>query len=232
MSNNKIVSYLALFSHELKAPLNNILNLAKLMELNIESSNETEIKKYLSLLMSSALYMKTFISNTVELGRIQQSKQELYLEEFNIVETLYEIIDLTKIMIANKPIEVKCYVHQSRLFIVSDPVKVKQILLNISSNSAKFTERGFILFSLNKNKKGVLINVKDTGCGIKEENLKKIFKPYCNLEKTYKILCESSGLGLYITKELLSLLGGDISIKSEYNKGTEVEVFIPTHKQS
>lgn len=226
--NTEISSYLAVFSHELKSPLNSIINLAKLMELKIEDSDETKLKSYISSILSSALYLKTFINNTIELGRINQGINEIYLEEFNIVEILYEIVDLTKIMVEEKPVEVKFHFPQKKINIVSDPVKVKQILLNIASNAAKFTKKGVILFLISKVKKGVLISIKDTGCGIKEENLRKIFNPYCNLGEN---IYESSGLGLYITKNLLSILEGDMSIKSEYNKGTEVEIFIPSKKQ-
>lgn len=140
--NNKIYSYLAVFSHELKSPLNSIINLEKLIKLKIEDSDETKLKSYIS--------------------------------------------------------------------------------------SAKFTKKGVILFLIREIKEGISISIKDTGCGIKEENLRKIFNPYFELEGN---IYESSGLGLYITKHLLSILEGNISIKTEYNKGTNVEIFIPSKRK-
>jgi signal transduction histidine kinase len=94
--NNKIYSYLAVFSHELKSPLNSIINLEKLIKLKIEDSDETKLKSYISSILSSAFYLRTFISNTIELERINQGINEIYLEKFNIVANLYEIVDLTK----------------------------------------------------------------------------------------------------------------------------------------
>ena len=225
MINNKISSYLALFSHEIKSPLNTIINSAKLIELNL--SDEKKIKRYLSLIMSSSLYLKTLIQNTIELGRLDFNK-ELHLEKFDVMDIINEIVDLTKIMVEGKNIEVILHSSKERIFVVSDQIKVRQILLNISSNAAKFTMQGYIKFIIDEIQDGVLINVKDTGCGIKKEQLDKVFNPYCSLERRYETLQESTGLGLFITKELLSLLGGCISIKSEYNKGTEVEIFIPS----
>ncbi|ODA44371.1 Two-component sensor histidine kinase [Thermodesulfovibrio sp. N1] len=231
MINDKIPLYFALFSHELKSPLNTIINSAKLIELNIRNSDETKIKRYLSLILSSSLYLKTFIQNTIEFGRISFDREELYIEEFDIIEVLYEIVDLTKIMIEEKNIEVEFNPSQKEFYITSDPIKIRQILLNISSNAAKFTKEGYIIFTIDEKKDGVLINVKDTGCGIKQEQLDKIFAPYCSLEKRYETICDSSGLGLFITKQLLSFIGGDISIKSELDKGTEVEIFIPSKRR-
>jgi signal transduction histidine kinase len=110
-------------------------------------------------------------------------------------------------MVEEKPVEIKFHFPQKKIHIVSVPVKVKQIFLNIASNSAKFTKKGVILFLIIEIKEGVSISIKDTGCGIKEENLRKIFNPYFKLEGN---IYESSGLGLYITKHLLSILEGDI----------------------
>lgn len=219
------ISYLSILSHELKAPLNAIINIAKLIEVNLYETNEVKIKSYLSLIISQALYMKNYISNIIELGRIQTGKAELIVEEFDLVETLHEVVELTKIMIGEKLIQVKTDFPMKRCNIVSDPIKIKQILLNIASNSAKFTKEGYIFFAFEKTIDGIIINIKDTGTGIPNEAINKIFQPFCTVsaEKT----CESSGLGLYITKEIVDMLGGSISIESEYGKGTTVSISIP-----
>ncbi|WP_353683773.1 HAMP domain-containing sensor histidine kinase [Thermodesulfovibrio sp. 3907-1M] len=227
MIDRKISSYLAMFSHELKSPLNNIINLTKLIELSIQEADEGKLKKYLSLVMSSAFYLKTLINNTIEFGKINHGKSEVYPEEFNIVETLFEMVDLTKIMLGPKPVEVKFNYPLESFYIVSDPVKIKQILLNIASNAAKFTKEGCITFSLFDSGDFVTITVEDTGKGIKDIELNRLFHPFCKLENSHERKCDSTGLGLYITRQLLNMLGGEISIESEYGKGTTVYITIP-----
>lgn len=220
-------SYLSVFSHELKSPLNAIINLAKLIELNLESYDEAKIKKYLRLINAQALYLKTYIANIIDLGKLQTSRQELIYENFDLVELLYEIAELTKILKENKPIKIETLFPSEKCLIFSDPIKIKQILLNIASNSAKFTKQGKISFSLKMLSDKTLIEIEDTGIGIPKGQISKLFNPYCSLESSHERLCESSGLGLYITKELINMLGGDISIESEYGKGTKVLLSIP-----
>ncbi|MEN2993940.1 MAG: HAMP domain-containing sensor histidine kinase [Thermodesulfovibrio sp.] len=207
---------LLVFSHELKSPLNTILNLAKLIELSLEEPNKKKIKKYTSIITSQVIFMRNYISNTIELDKIQSGKQNLVIENFNIIEVLHEIVEITKILIENKPIQIKTDFAEKELIISSDPLKIKQILINIASNSAKFTKEGYILFSLSKLNDYVLIKVEDTGIGFFLNNFSH--------EKTY----ESSGLGLYITRQLINILGGSISIESEYGKGTKVHISIPS----
>lgn len=225
------ISYLSLFSHELKSPLNAIINLAKIIELDLNETNEEKIKSYLSLIISQALYLKNYISNTIELGKLQSGKEDIIFEEFDLVEILHEIVELTKILIENKPIQIKTIFPVEKYIILSDPLKIKQILLNIASNSAKFTKEGYILFGFEEIKKNVLIKIEDTGKGISLEEKDKIFNPYCSISRAKDKICESSGLGLYITRELLDLLGGSIFIKSEYGKGTTVCISIPLRNE-
>ncbi|MCS7214714.1 MAG: HAMP domain-containing sensor histidine kinase [Thermodesulfovibrio sp.] len=226
--NKDYILNLSMFSHELKSPLNNILNLAKLIELNLGKQNEEMIKKYLSHIISQAIFMRNYISNTIEFGKIQSGKEELIIEEFDILESIYEIVELTKILIENKPIEIRTEFAFDKYIVLSDSVKIKQILLNISSNSVKFTKEGYIFFGLQEINNNVLIRIQDTGRGIAEEELSKILNhPYYLDISIYKNIWESSGLGLFITNQLLKMLGGSISIKSEYGKGTTVYISIP-----
>lgn len=221
MNRSNILNLSILF-HELKSPLNAILNLAKLIELNLKEPDEQKIKKYTSLIISQGIFMKNYISNTIELDRLQSGKEDLIIEEFDFVEVFYEIVELTKILIENKPIKIKTEFSSDKFLILSDPVKIKQILINIVSNSVKFTKEGYILFSFQKLNDNVLIKIQDTGKGIPKDQMIKLFNPYCSIESTYETPYDSSGLGLYITKQLLNILGGSISLESEHGKGTTV----------
>lgn len=225
--NKGSIPYISVCSHELKSPLNAIFNLAKLIELNLNEPDEEKIKKYLSLIVSQTLYMKNYISNTIELGKLQIGNEMVVAEEFDLVEILHEIVEVSKILIENRNIQIRTHFPFDKFIISSDPIKIKQILMNIASNSAKYTKNGYILFSFEKFKNQVIIKIQDTGRGIIKEDIEKLFNPYCSLESLHENIVESTGLGLYITKELLNLLGGNISIESEYGKGTTVYISIP-----
>lgn len=220
-------SDLSLFFHELKSPINAIINVAKLLELSLTEMDKDKIKNYISLLLSQAVYMKNLISNTLEIGKIQSGKTELFLEEFDIVELLYEIYEWTKILVATKPIEIVLNCSVKNFSVYSDPIKLKQILLNITSNAVKFTDRGFITITLVVEENFVKIVISDTGKGIKNLDTKSLFQPYCSLDSFNKKMYDSTGLGLYISKSLIDLIGGKISIESEYGRGTTVSIRIP-----
>ncbi len=230
MNKNRI-PYLSILSHELKSPINTIINIAKTIELSLNKSSEEKIKDYISLIISQAVYLKNYISNTIELGKLQTGKEDVLYEEFDLVEIFHEIVEITKIMIENKMIQIKTLFPAERFIIQSDPVKIKQILLNIASNSAKFTRKGYILFTFEADDKNIIIKIEDTGKGIPEEMMDKLFNPYCSFNTAEDRIFDSSGLGLYITKELLNLLGGNISIKSERGKGTAVHISIPIRNE-
>ncbi len=220
-------SDLSLIFHELKAPLSAILNSVKLIELNLQRSDKERVKKYLDMITSQTIYLKNYILNTVELGRIQTGKRELISEKFDIVELLSEVVELTKILIENKPIQILTKFPVKNLYVYSDPIKLKQVLINVASNSAKFTKNGYILFSFHVDN-DITIKIEDTGCGINDEKIKEIFNP---CQKIDKKVYDSSGLGLYITKELLRILNGSIRIESKYGQGTRVFIRVPRISQ-
>ncbi|GAB6183456.1 sensor histidine kinase [Thermodesulfovibrio hydrogeniphilus] len=218
---------LSLISHEFKAPLSAILNLVKLIEINLDSCDEEKVRRYLSMISSQTIYLKNYISNTIEFGKMQTGKSELILEDFDVVELISEVAEITKILVENKPVKIITQFPLKSFSIYSDPIKLKQILINIASNSAKFTKQGYILFSFHVDNE-ITITIEDTGCGIDKEKINEIFNPYQNTDSK---IYESSGLGLYITKELLRILNGSIKIESEYGKGTRVFIRVPRRSQ-
>jgi signal transduction histidine kinase len=222
----KELSDLLIFFHEIKSPLNGIIRLLRLMELSLVDRDRQKMKNYLNLLLSQAFYMKNLIDNTLEVGKIQIGKTDMSLLEFDLVELLQEVYEFTKILVADKPVQIKLYSPVKTFLIDSDPLKLKQILFNITSNSAKFTKKGFITLEL-VTEDPIKIIITDTGTGIKNLDSDKLFKPFFSDKSFYEKNFDSTGLGLYITKALLNILNGDIFIESEYGKGTKVCIEIP-----
>ncbi len=147
-------------------------------------------------------------------------------------ENIYDdiiVVDDGGYYIGSKPVDVGVVVHDSPVFIVADPVKVRQILTNLTSNAAKFTDKGKIVLALGVKDSTIKISVKDTGIGIKEDDLNKLFTAFSQLEDAKTKRYEGTGLGLTITKSLLDLLGGSISVSSKFGEGTTFEVYLPRH---
>ena len=227
---NKIKSrFIAHVTHELRSPVNAIIGLAELMRISCEKGYVDQLRDRLSLLMSSATNLRAIITNILDLSKVEAGKMEVICECFDVVAILREAAETTRILIGSKPVDVEVAAQDSPVFIVADPVKVRQILTNLTSNAAKFTDKGKIVLALGVKDSTIKISVKDTGIGIKEDDLNKLFTAFSQLEDAKTKRHEGTGLGLTITKSLLDLLGGSISVSSKFGEGTTFEVYLPRH---
>lgn len=219
--------FIANVTHELRSPVNAIIGLSELMRISCEKGYMDQLKDRLSLLMSSATNLRAIITNILDLSKIEAGKMEVIHERFDIAAMLHEVSETTQVLIGSKPVDVEVTAQDSPVFIVSDPVKIRQILINLTSNAAKFTDKGKIILTLNTGNNGIKITVSDTGIGIKEDDLSRLFKAFSQLEDAKTKRYEGTGLGLTITKNLLGLLGGNISVSSKFGEGTIFEVYLP-----
>jgi signal transduction histidine kinase len=197
------------------------------MRISCEKGYVDQLKDRLSLLMSSANNLRAIITNILDLSKIEAGKMEVIYDRFDIAAMLHEVAETTQVLIGNKPVDVEVTAQDSPVFIVSDPVKVRQILINLTSNAAKFTDKGKIILTLGTGNNGIKIAVSDTGIGIKEDDLNKLFTAFSQLEDVKTKRYEGTGLGLTITKNLLDLLGGSISVSSKFGEGTTFAVYLP-----
>lgn len=219
--------FIAHVTHELRSPVNTIIGLSELLKRSSEKGEIDKLKDRLSVLMSSAAHLRTVITNILDLSKIEAGKMDVILESFDVMPILRDVVETTRILIGNNPVDVEVATHDGPVFIVSDPVKVRQILINLMSNAAKFTEKGRITLALTTGEKMIKLSVKDTGIGIKEADLDKLFVAFSQLEDAKTKSHEGTGLGLTITKNLVNLLGGGISLSSRFGEGTTFEVRLP-----
>ncbi len=225
---NRIKSqFIANVTHELRSPVNAIIGLTELMKMSYEKGNIEQMKNRLAMLMSSSTYLRSIVTNVLDLSKLEAGKMEALNERFDVVTILREVGGTTRVLLGNKPVSVEVIAHDGPVFIVSDPVKVRQILTNIINNAAKFTERGRIVLALGSEKERLKISVSDTGIGIREDNLKKIFEAFSQIEDAGTKRYEGTGLGLTITRNLLTILGGSISVSSKHGEGTTVDIYLP-----
>ena len=230
-SANKAKSiFLARMSHELRTPLNAILGFSNLLS---KSKNiNTNEKDNLQTIRKSANYLLNIINEILELSKIEAGKLEVIPKTFNLHETIKEIEALFLYRSKAKGLKF-CIKYDDNLpkYITLDEQRLRQILINLLSNSLKFTRKGEIKLYIYESMNKLFFEVSDTGIGIEKEDLKKIFKPFEQIkEESYNK--NGTGLGLAITKELISLMGGSISVKSQRDKGSKFYFSVNYEKAS
>lgn len=221
--------FLANMSHEIKTPLNAIYGFTEQL---LSSDLKPEQKQQINIVKNSAAYLTKLVSDILTYSKLQAGKSKIEFEPFNLKNELLEIESLFKIQANNKHIHFEVDTsHIKTENIVSDLHKLKQVLFNIIGNAIKFTNKGdvnIIIHQIIENNKGQLeIAISDTGIGIEEEKMKKLFNEYEQGDDKTNKRYGGTGLGLVITKQILQQLGGDIKISSKYKKGTVVSITVP-----
>lgn len=221
-------SFMAHITHELRSPIGAIIGFAELLQMRYKKEMLEDVPKYLSLLSSNAQNLAAIVNNILDLSKIEAGRMEVHSEKFCLCELLGEVHETCKILAGDKPlqIEVDCSCTDSKLEIYADKVKTRQILLNLASNAVKYSDRGIIVISAEITDE-LHMAVKDTGIGIKKENLQRLFTAFDQLEDAKTRRFEGTGLGLTITRQLIQLLGGTINVESTYGVGSRFDVFLP-----
>lgn len=230
-SANKAKSiFLARMSHELRTPLNAILGFSNLLS---KSSNiNFNEKENLQTIRKSANYLLNIINEILELSKIEAGKIELSSNTFNLHETIKEIEALFLFRSKAKGLNFNVrYASNLPKYITLDEQRLRQVLINLLSNSLKFTTKGEIDLYIYESMNKLFFEVSDSGIGISKDDLEKIFKPFEQIrEENYNK--NGTGLGLSITKELITLMGGSILVKSEKGKGSKFYFSISYKKAS
>lgn len=218
--------FIAHVTHELRSPTNAIIGLAELLRLSLEGRLTPEMEKHLGLLSASAVNLRAIITNILDLSKIEAGRMEVRCAPFDLIALLDEVAETTRILLAGKPVAVRV-VGEKNLRIDSDAIKVRQILVNLTSNAAKFTETGEIVLRVSKERQELVVAVEDSGIGIREQDLERLFVAFTQLEEAHTRRHEGTGLGLTITRQLAQLLEGTIAVRSVYGQGTTFELRLP-----
>jgi len=221
--------FIANVTHELRSPVNAIIGLAELMKIACEKGHITQVLDRLALVTSSAVNLRAIITNILDLSKIEAGKMEIFREKTDIGQLIQDVAETGRVLLGSKPVSVHVSGDSGVHHIETDPVKLRQILTNLISNAVKFTDRGSITIDLGRNDKDVTIAISDTGIGIKEEDKVKIFQAFSQVENAHTKRYDGTGLGLTITRNLVSMLGGHISIASIYGKGSLFTVSLPVN---
>lgn len=228
-ANNAKSEFLANMSHEIRTPLNAITGFSQALqdEEDIPESAKEDIR---DIMMASNSLLE-IVNGILDISKIETNKLEIVKKEYEIGKVFDELIILTKSRIGDKPIEFRSVIDPTiPPVLYGDHVRLKQIVLNILTNAAKYTNEGYIEFKVDSvQKDGVcrlIISVEDTGIGIAKDKIDKLFTKFERFDEEKNITIEGTGLGMAITKKLVELMNGTIVVQSEYGEGSKFTVAI------
>ena len=218
--------FLRSMSHEIRTPMNQIIGCASVIEMEDNLSEES--KDVLNDLVNSTNSLLDVCNGIINVSQIESGNVDILISGYNPKEIIEDLVNLNRMRLTNKDIEIVSNYSELPDVVYGDKDKVKQIVSNLLSNAIKYTDKGKIEISVSgsvkKDKCDIEIVVKDTGKGISEDNIDLIFNKFGKLEKNSDTL--GLGLGLFITKNLVNILGGNISVTSELGKGSEFKVVL------
>jgi len=219
--------FLATMSHELRTPLNSIIGFTGIILQGIAGEINEEQRKQLSMVYGSAKHLLSLINDILDLSRIESDKMEVSMEKFKIQDVVSEVAQSLSPMISQKGLRLVTEIPDEVPEICSDRKKVLQILLNLVGNAVKFTQAGEARIECKFDNDSMEVSVSDTGIGIRKENMDYLFEPFLQVDGTAQRRYQGTGLGLYLCKKLVTLLGGRIWAESEYAVGSEFTFTLP-----
>lgn len=222
-------SFLANLSHEIRTPMNAINGFTELI-LNTKVS-ESEKLEYLNVIEKSGKNLVGIIEDLIEMSKIDSNQLTPNLTVINLDSLVNELYETVKVTINNKDIEFRLIKSKkpAQFNIITDDIKLKQVIINLLTNAIKFTEKGSVAFGFEIDEEQGLINftIRDTGLGIDEDNHKHIFDRFKRVDSDISIKVGGLGLGLAISKAYIDLLGGSISLESRVGEGSTFYFSIP-----
>ena len=224
-ANHAKSEFLSSMSHELRTPLNAIICFSELLESKDGLDNEG--KDFAKDIVSASHNLLDLVNGVLDISKIEAGKMELINKEYNSQELFNSLSTMVIPRIGDKPIDFKTVIASDiPLVLKGDTGKLKQIILNLLTNAVKYTDKGFIKYRIEcindfkNNQTKLIITVTDTGRGIKKEDIDRLFKKFERLEEDRNTSIEGTGLGLAITESLAELMGGKITVISDYGKGS------------
>ncbi len=226
--------FLANMSHELRTPMNAIIGYTEIILEDILEAGCPDFSTDLEKIRESARHLLGLINDVLDISKIESGKMQVYLEEFDVDRLIREVRDTVGPLMARKNNIFHVDLHKPLGAMTSDVVKTKQILINLLSNAAKFTEQGEIRLKVSRlpsvapnASEQMQFCVSDNGIGMSQEQTKKLFKPFSQADASTTRRFGGTGLGLAISKEFAELMGGSIVVESEFGAGSTFSVTLP-----
>lgn len=221
--------FLSTMSHEIRTPMNAIVGMT---EVALREDMDDGVRKCLKTVQSSSFGLLALINDILDFSKIEAGKIDIIPEKYRTLSMVNDVMEIVK---ARNNSKLKLTLHISEDFpstLKGDIVRLKQVMINFCTNSIKYTDQGSVDVYFDYEKTGenlceMKFSVKDTGIGIKKEDLKKLFKSYVQVDMKTNHHKEGTGLGLAISKQLVDLMEGTVSVESEYGKGSTFSFTVP-----
>ena len=232
-ANKSKSEFLSNMSHDIRTPMNAIVGITNLMEHDVD--NHEKMIKYISKIESSSQYLLGLINDVLDMSKIESAEVDLNLEEVNLAEQVAQIDSILRPQAEERhhtfTISANEIVHES---LIGDSVRLRQIMINLLSNAVKYTANGGMIHfelselpSQDEDHSLIQITVTDNGYGMTEELVANIYEPFVRAENSTTNKIQGTGLGMAITKKIVDLMGGTITVQSELNKGSCFTVRLP-----
>ncbi|MDR0221651.1 MAG: response regulator, partial [Lachnospiraceae bacterium] len=218
-------SFLASMSHEIRTPMNAIIGMSELLSKERLSEHQ---KQYVGDIWTSATSLLAIINDILDISKIESGKFELLPVHYNFVDMLENVKSIFRIMAHKKGIDYLLEMGEGvPAYLYGDDIRLKQVLVNLSSNAVKFTEHGYVALQVSVDAETITIKVTDTGVGIPPQALEGIFDPFTQADTKKHRHIKGTGLGLSISKQFVEMMGGTIGAESVVGEGSVFTVAIP-----
>lgn len=223
-------AFLATMSHELRTPLNSIIGFTGMLLMHLVGPLEPEQEKQLNMVQDSAHHLLDLINDILDISKIESGQFEITNDPYNLQESLKKSINIILPLFKKKGLSLDISISPQVGMMIGDRRRVEQIVLNLLSNALKFTDRGGVNLTSYVNDEMVITAIKDTGIGIKPEQISSLFQPFKQLDSGITRLHEGTGLGLSICKRLVEMMGGKIWVESEWGAGSCFSFSLPLER--
>jgi signal transduction histidine kinase len=218
--------FLSNISHELRTPMNSIIGFSEIL---LQNKNRNHLDRFIKSIDSNAKYLDELLNNMLDYSKIEYNEFDILYENFSISDLFEELYDIFQDVNYKKNlnfVKLEFNIDDDKK-IISDYLRLKQILFNIISNSIKFTDSGYIRVSFTESDNFITFIIEDSGIGIEPDKIQHVFERFWQGDSTSRKKYRGTGLGLSISKSIVEMLNGDIWLESIVNKGTTFYVKIP-----
>ena len=230
-ANKSKSSFLANMSHEIRTPMNAIMGVTDILMQNETLSDD--VTDGLEKIYASSEMLLGIINDILDFSKIEAGKLDIIIAPYKVASMINDAVHLNMMRIGNRPIKFELIIDETiPATLKGDELRIKQILNNLLSNAFKYTDTGKVTLSVmyesdSDSKKRLVLSVKDTGHGMTQEQLDRLFDEYSRFNQNSKRSIEGTGLGLSILQRLVNLMNGEVHVESEVNKGTTVTIWLP-----
>lgn len=223
--------FLTNVTKDLKKPINTICTVNNMLEINKDKYNSSNIDNYTRLVRQNCYRLIRLLNNIEEIDKVDSGLHKMDIKKYNLISMVESILNLARNYTNEKNIDIKFKSNLKEIFLNIDKDKIESIILNLLSNSIKFTDPGGkIEVSINYINKNIVLTVKDTGVGIPENKIGMIFENFEQIDRTLSRGAEGTGIGLSVVKKLVQAHDAKINVKSEVGVGSEFEVIFKSEE--